>query len=177
MLDIKIYPELVLSQHAAPIPNIDDATRQFLDAMAGTMYAGGGIGLAAPQVGRSVQAIVIDASPRVEGEKLIKLVNPKITHAEGHSVNEEGCLSLPGFSENVPRSAKVIVEAYNEREEAVKIETETFLAIVLQHEIDHLNGVLFIDHLGRLKRDMIRRKLRKHALREKKMRKHEADML
>jgi peptide deformylase len=168
MLDIKIYPELVLSQHAAPIPNIDDATRQFLDAMAGTMYAGGGIGLAAPQVGRSVQAIVIDASPRVEGEKLIKLVNPKITHAEGHSVNEEGCLSLPGFSENVPRSAKVIVEAYNEREEAVKIETETFLAIVLQHEIDHL---------GRLKRDMIRRKLRKHALREKKMRKHEADML
>jgi peptide deformylase len=140
------------------------------------MYAGGGIGLAAPQVGRSMQAIVVDASPRVEGEKLIKLVNPLITFTEGHSVSEEGCLSLPGFSENVPRSAKIVVEACNERGKPVKIETDTFLAIVLQHEIDHLNGILFIDHLGRLKRDLIRRKLRKQSLWEKRTRKHETGM-
>ena len=177
MLDIMIYPDPILTKHAKPIADVDDATRQLLDAMADTMYATGGIGLAAPQVGRSVQAIVVDASPRVDGENLIKLVNPQITFAEGHSVNEEGCLSLPGVSENVPRSAKIVVEAYDERGKPVKIETNTFLAIVLQHEIDHLNGILFIDHLGRLKRDLIRRKLRKKSLREERMRKQGAAIL
>ena len=177
MLDIKIYPDAILTQQAAPVAVIDDVTRQLLDTMADTMYEAGGIGLAAPQVGRSVQAIVVDASPRVDGETLIKLVNPLITFTEGHSVNEEGCLSIPGFSENVARSAKIVVEAYDEREKPVKIETDTFLAIVLQHEIDHLNGILYIDHLGRLKRDLIRRKLRKQMLREKRTRKHEAGML
>jgi peptide deformylase len=177
MLDIMIYPDPVLTTPAKPVADIDDATRHLLDTMADTMYTAGGIGLAAPQVGRSVQAIVVDASPRVEGETLIKLVNPLITFAEGHSVNEEGCLSLPGFSENVPRSASIVVEAYDECGKPGKIETDTFLAIVLQHEIDHLNGILFIDHLGRLKRDLIRRKLRKQSLREKRTRKHETGML
>jgi len=88
-------------------------------------------------------------------------VNPVITFVEGSSVCEEGCLSVPGFAANVTRAAKVVVEGYNEHGKPVKIETNTFLATVLQHEIDHLNGMLFIDHLGRLKRDLIRRKLRK----------------
>ena len=177
MLDIKIYPDAILTQQAAPVADIDDALRQLLDAMAETMYASGGIGLAAPQVGRSVQAIVVDASPRVDGEKLVKLVNPLITFAEGSSVNEEGCLSIPGFSENVPRAANIVVEAYDEHGKPVTIETDTFLAIVLQHEIDHLNGILFIDRLGRLKRDLIRRKLRKKSFREKRMREQGAEIL
>lgn len=163
ILEIKTYPDPILAQKAKPVENIDDSIRRLLDDMAETMYAAPGVGLAAPQIGVSLRAIVVDASPRVEGEKLIKLVNPVITFADGAAVCEEGCLSVPGFSENVTRSEKVIVEGYNEHGKPVKIENDTFLATVLQHEIDHLEGILFIDHLGRLKRDMIRRKLRKKA--------------
>lgn len=141
--------------------NIDDSIRQLLADMAETMYVAPGVGLAAPQVGIPLRAIVADASPKVEGEHLIKLVNPVVTFAEGKACCEEGCLSVPGYAAEVARAAKVIVEGYNEHGKPVKIETNTFLATVLQHEIDHLNGVLFIDHLGRLKRDLIRRKLRK----------------
>ncbi len=162
-LDVRVYPDSILAQKAEMVGNIDDSMRQLLDQMADTMYADSGIGLAAPQIGRSTRAVVIDASPRVEGESLIKLINPVITFSEGESENEEGCLSLPGVSEPVTRAARVIVEAYDEDGKPVKIETETFLAIVLQHEIDHLDGILFIDHLSRLKRNMIRRKLRKKA--------------
>jgi peptide deformylase len=161
ILEIRTYPDSVLTQKATPVENIDESIRRLLDDMAETMYVAPGVGLAAPQVGVSLRAIVIDASPKVEGEKLIKLVNPVITFAEGSSVCEEGCLSVPGVSENVTRAAKVVVEGYNEHGKPIKIETNTFLATVLQHEIDHLNGVLFIDHLGRLKRDLIKRKLRK----------------
>jgi peptide deformylase len=172
ILDIRTYPDPVLVQKAQPVENIDESIRRVLDDMAETMYAASGVGLAAPQVGVSLRMIVVDASPRVEGEKLIKLVNPVVTFGEGSAVCEEGCLSVPGVSENVTRFAKVIVEGYNEQGKPVKIETETFLTTVLQHEIDHLNGVLFIDHLGRLKRDLIKRKLKKKS-RGKKTRAHE----
>jgi len=168
ILEIRTYPDPVLTQKAEPIGSIDDSIRRLLDDMTETMYVAPGVGLAAPQVGVSLRAIVVDASPRVEGEKLIKLVNPVITFAEGSSVCEEGCLSVPGYSEDVARDTKVVVEGYNEHGKPVKIETDTFLATVLQHEIDHLNGILFIDHLGRLKRDMIRRKLRKKARKKNK---------
>lgn len=167
ILDIRIYPEPILTQKAVPVEHINESIRQLLNEMAETMYVASGIGLAAPQVGRSVRAIVVDVSPRIDGEKLIKLVNPVITFAEGSSVEEEGCLSLPGFSENVTRAAKIVVEAYNEQGKPVKIETDTFLATVLQHEIDHLDGILFIDHLSRLKRDIIKRKLRKKFYKNK----------
>jgi peptide deformylase len=163
ILEIRTYPDPILAQKAKPIENIDDSIRCLLDDMAETMYAAPGVGLAAPQVGVSLRAIVADASPRVEGEKLIKLVNPIVTFAEGSSVCEEGCLSVPGFEASVTRSEKVVIEGYNENGKPIKIETDTFLATVLQHEIDHLEGILFIDHLGRLKRDMIRRKLKKKA--------------
>lgn len=177
ILDIRIYPEPILTQKAAPVEDVDDSVQQLLTDMAETMYVASGIGLAAPQVGRLVRAIVVDASPRVEGEKLIKLVNPVITFAEGSSVGEEGCLSLPGFSENVSRAAKIVVEAYNEQGKPVKIETDTFLATVLQHEIDHLDGILFIDYLSRLKRDIIRRKLRKKSFKKNKKRERGSGVL
>ena len=176
-LEIRIYPDPILTQKAVSVENVNDSIRQLLNEMAETMYVGSGIGLAAPQVGRSVRAIVVDASPRVDGEKLIKLVNPVITFAEGSSVEEEGCLSLPGFSENVTRAAKIVVEAYNEQGKPVKIETDTFLATVLQHEIDHLDGILFIDYLSRLKRDIIKRKLRKKFYKKNKERKKSIGVL
>jgi len=170
ILDIRTYPDPVLLQKAEPVENIDDSIRTLLENMAETMYAAPGVGLAAPQVGVPLRVIVADASPRVEGEHLVKLVNPVITFAEGSVEGEEGCLSVPGFSENVTRAEKVVVEGYDEHGKPVKIETETFLATILQHEIDHLDGTLFIDHLGRLTRDMIRRKLRKEAKRQQKKR-------
>ncbi len=170
LLDIFTYPNSILLKKARPVDTIDASIRELLDNMAETMYNAPGVGLAGPQVGMSLRVIAVDASPRVEGEHLIKLVNPVVTFAEGSVVCEEGCLSVPGFSENVTRPEKVVVEGYDEHGKPVKIETDTFLATVLQHEIDHLDGVLFIDHIGRLKRDMIRRKLRKEAKRNQRER-------
>lgn len=163
ILEIKTYPDPVLAQKAEVVETFDDSLRRLLDDMAETMYQAPGVGLAAPQVGVSLRAIVVDASPKVEGAQLIKLVNPVITYAEGKSVCEEGCLSVPGFASEVTRAKKICVEGFDEYGKPVEIETDTFLATVLQHEIDHLEGVLFIDHLGRLKRDLVRRKLKKKA--------------
>lgn len=168
ILEIRAYPDPVLLQDAEPVNTYDRTLRKLLNDMAETMYAAPGIGLAAPQVGVALRAIVIDASPRDENAELIKLVNPVITYREGETVDEEGCLSVPGYTAEVTRAKRVCVEGFDEYGTPVKIDTETFLATVLQHEIDHLNGVLFIEHLGRLKRDMIKRKLKKRVLQEKK---------
>ncbi len=169
VLEIRIYPDSILSRKAEPVENFDKPLQRLLNDMAKMMYNAPGVGLAAPQVGVSLRAIVIDASPKVEGAELIKLVNPVITCKEGELVWEEGCLSVPEFAAEVTRAAKICVEGFDEYGKPLNIETDTFLATVLQHEIDHLDGILFIDHLGRLKRDMIRRKLRKQARqREKK---------
>ena len=176
LLDITVYPDPILKQHASPVDDVDDSIRRLLDDMAETMYASSGVGLAAPQVGKSMQAIVVDASPMVEGEHLLKLVNPVLSFAEGCSTYEEACLSLPGVSEMVSRADNIVVEAYNEHGSQVRIETATFLATVLQHEIDHLNGMLFVDHLSRLKRSIITRKLRKAADRMKRTRRKTQNM-
>lgn len=168
ILEIRTYPDPVLTKKAESVEKFDKALRRLLDDMAETMYAAPGVGLAAPQIGVSLRAIVVDASPRVEGAELIKLINPVITCEEGQLVCEEGCLSVPGFAVELTRAAKICVEGFDEYGKPVNIETNTFLAAVLQHEIDHLDGVLFIDHLGRLKRDMIRRKLKKQARQKEK---------
>ena len=163
LLEIKTYPDPILQQEAQPVEQFDDELRRLLADMAETMYEAPGVGLAAPQVGVSLRAIVVDASPRDENATLLKLVNPVVVSAEGKAVCEEGCLSVPGFSAEVVRPSKIRVEAFDENGKSLMIETETFLATVIQHEIDHLEGVLFIDHLGRLKRDLIRKKLKKQA--------------
>ena len=173
IVDITTYPDPVLLKDAAPVKEFDENLRQLLDDMAETMYAAPGVGLAAPQIGVSLRAIVIDASPQVEGAQLIKLVNPEIVAVEGESVCEEGCLSVPDFTAEVVRPAKVKVEGFDGYGKPVTIETDTFLATVLQHEIDHLNGILFIEHLGRLKRDLIKRKLKKRARQKDKVGKKE----
>lgn len=171
ILEIRTYPDPILAKKAEPVEKFDESLRRLLADMAETMYAAPGVGLAAPQVGASLRAIVVDASPRVEGAELIKLVNPVITYAEGESVEEEGCLSVPEFSAEVIRAGKICVEGFDEYGKPVNIESNTFLATVLQHEIDHLEGVLFIDHLSRLRRDSIRRKLKKQARQKEKKQK------
>ncbi|MCP4405613.1 MAG: peptide deformylase [bacterium] len=178
ILEIRTYPDPVLAQKAKAVEQFDDGLRRLLDDIAKTMYDAPGVGLAAPQVGVLLRAIVVDASPQVEGSKLLKLVNPRIVHTEGKAVCEEGCLSVPGFTSEVVRPAKIRLEAFDGYGNSVVIEDDTFLATVLQHEIDHLEGVLFIDRLGRLKRDLTRRKLKKQARQQDRTKlKHVASVL
>jgi peptide deformylase len=129
--------------------------------MAETMYAAPGVGLAAPQVGVSERLIVLDVRNREGTSGLITLINPEIIEEEGRVVEEEGCLSLPGITENVARAERVLVRGHNLDEREQEIEAEGLLAVALQHEIDHLDGILFIDRISRLKREIIQRKIRK----------------
>jgi peptide deformylase len=131
--------------------------------MAETMYAAPGVGLAAPQVGVSERLIVLDVRNKEGATGLITLINPEIIEAEGRVVEEEGCLSLPGITENVARAERVLVRGHDLEEREREIEAEGLLAVALQHEIDHLEGILFIDRLSRLKRGIIQRKIRKLA--------------
>ncbi|HET8732663.1 MAG TPA: peptide deformylase [Anaeromyxobacteraceae bacterium] len=159
--DILIWPDPLLKQKALPVDKVDDGIRRLLDDMSETMYAADGVGLAAPQIGVLKRVIVIDTSPRQEGQKLIHLVNPVIVRAEGETTYTEGCLSIPGESEDVDRFAKVWVRALDYSGKEFEIEAEELLAIAVQHEHDHLEGTVFVDHLSSLKRELIRRRMKK----------------
>lgn len=163
LLDILKFPDPVLKQVARPVENITGETVAFVDNMVDTMYAAPGVGLAAPQVGLSRRIIVIDTDHDNPGKKLIKLINPVIRAAEGEVVSEEGCLSVTEYTAEVKRAERVHVQGLNEHGKEFDIETDGFLAIVLQHEIDHLDGKLFIDRISRLKRELYVRKLKKLA--------------
>ena len=163
---ILTYPEPVLKKVATSVPEIDGALVGTIDDMVETMYAAPGVGLAAPQVGLSERAIVLDCDSAEErdqkrGRGLLKLVNPEIVAAEDTIVWEEGCLSVIDFTAEVKRAARVVVRAFTPEEKEVRIEAEGLLAVALQHEIDHLNGKLFIDRISRLKRDLYKRKIKK----------------
>jgi peptide deformylase len=159
--DILIWPDPLLKQKALPVDKVDDGIRRLLDDMSETMYAADGVGLAAPQIGVLKRVIVIDTSPRQEGQKLIHLVNPVIVRAEGETTYTEGCLSIPGESEDVDRFAKVWVRALDYSGKEFEIEADELLAIAVQHEHDHLEGTVFVDHLSSLKRELIRRRMKK----------------
>ena len=161
ILDICTYPEEILRQRAEPVTEIDGEVVKLVDRMAETMYSAPGIGLAATQVGVAKQVLVADIAPRKPESELIVLINPEIIAAEGEVTFEEGCLSVPDFQAEVKRHEKITVRGLNLKGEAVEIEAEGLLAIVLQHEIDHLNGMLFIDRLSKLKRDLYKRRVRK----------------
>lgn len=161
--EIRIYPDSVLQAKAAEIENIDGRVIGLAEDMAETMYAAPGVGLAAPQVGVSERLIVVDVKNTKDETGLITLINPEIIEAEGHVVEEEGCLSLPGITEDVPRAERVLVRGHDLNEQEREIEAEGLLAVALQHEIDHLEGILFIDRVSRLKRGIIQRKMRKLA--------------
>ena len=166
ILDICAYPEKVLRKRAEPITNIDEEISRLADHMAQTMYDAPGIGLAANQVGVPKQLLVADISPRTPESDLIVLANPEIIAAEGEVTIEEGCLSVPDYQAEVKRHAKVTVRGLDLHGQEVEIEAEGLLAVVLQHEIDHLNGILFIDHISRLKRELYKRKLRKQLAKQ-----------
>ena len=161
ILDILKFPDRVLRTPARPVEAITGEVVELMENMLETMYAAPGIGLAAPQVGVSKRIIVLDLDHENPGPNAIKLANPVIREAEGEVVFEEGCLSVVDFTAEVKRAEQVVVSGYDENGEEVEIETDGLLAVALQHEIDHLDGKLFIDRISRLKRDIYVRKLRK----------------
>lgn len=161
VLDILLFPHPTLRAQCKEVEVIDDEILKLLDNMAETMYAARGVGLAAPQIGEEHMITVIDAGEE-RGTSLVELINPKIVETWGEPAEwEEGCLSLPDIYDKVKRPKGVRVEALDRKGESFTIEGEGLLSVALQHEIDHLNGVLFIDYLSRLKQGMIRRKMKK----------------
>ncbi|HDJ28702.1 MAG TPA: peptide deformylase [Proteobacteria bacterium] len=162
---ICVYPEQVLARKADEITNIDGQVHKLATDMVETMYTASGIGLAAPQIGVSQRLIVADMRKEGDGE-LITLINPVIVSGEGHNAIDEGCLSVPEFTAEVPRQAEILVRGVTLDEKEIEFTANGILAIVLQHEIDHLNGILFIDRISSLKRDIFLRKLKKGKLQQ-----------
>lgn len=153
------YPDPRLRFKAAPITRVDDEIRMLVDDMFETMYAAPGIGLAAPQVNISKRLIVLDISEK--RNEPLALVNPEIVVLGGAQKSDEGCLSLPGISEGVERAARIKVSALDRHGEPLDIEAEGLLAVCIQHETDHLDGILFVDYLTEMKRNRIRKRLEK----------------
>ena len=157
ILEIKEYGEPVLREKALPVKEITPEILNLIKDMAETMYTASGVGLAALQVGVPKRIILVDG----EEDGLIVLINPMIVKSEGEVVAEEGCLSIPGIYSQVKRASKVTVKALNENGDPIEITKEALIARALQHEIDHLDGILFVDRIGRMERQMLLDKLKK----------------
>ena len=170
LLEILTFPDPRLEHRAAPVEQVDDVIRTLIDDMFETMYASEGVGLAAPQVGIQQRVIVLDCGPREAEESRplspvepLAVVNPVVEQAEGSIVWQEGCLSVPGYTDDVERSARVVVTGLDRDGRPLRIAAEGLLAVCLQHEIDHLEGTLFVDRLSRLKQAMVKKRLKKKA--------------
>ena len=161
LYEVLKYPDPVLAQKGARVERFDAELAAFVVDMFESMYAAQGIGLAAPQIGVSRQITVIDVSFQKNPEDKLVLINPEIINRQGTQYEEEGCLSLPEIREKVKRSSWVRVRAQDATGKWFEVEGEELLARALQHEIDHLHGILFTDHLSRLKRDLVSRRIRK----------------
>ena len=160
--NIIIEPDTILRKKSESLHQVNNDTRKLLDDMLKTMYAAPGIGLAAVQIGILKRIIVIDISKKEEKKNPIFLVNPEITYqSKETSIYEEGCLSLPGYFAEIERPAKCKINYIDYHGKKAELEAEGLLSTCVQHEIDHLNGVLFIDYLSKLKKDMIIKKLKK----------------
>lgn len=157
MLDILIYPDTQLRKIASPLTNVDGKTAEFVDSLFETMYAAPGIGLAATQVDVHDRVVVIDVSE--EGDSPLTLINPEILEFDGESETQEGCLSIPEIYETIKRPASIRVSAINRDGDPFELEADGLLACCIQHEIDHLDGKLFVDYLSKLKRNRIRKKM------------------
>lgn len=162
----KIYPivkygDPILEKPTAPVKSFDAELEALTEDMFASMYAASGVGLAAPQIGKSMRLTVVDVTGGKNPEAKIVLANPEIIHAEGEVREEEGCLSIPGFRGYVMRPQFVTIRAQNAQGESFEIRGENLLARAFCHEIDHLNGILFLQHLSMLKRDLIKRKIKK----------------
>jgi len=162
ILKIYHYPEPVLRTETETVTSFDDTLTQLIADMGDTMYDAPGIGLAAPQVGKSLKLIVVDISKESDEEKkLMAMINPEIIEHEGKQIDEEGCLSLPELTSNVNRYKKVTVSYLDDKGKPQKRTAEDRFAVVLQHEIDHVNGILFLDHLSTLKKSLYKKKVKK----------------
>ena len=161
------YPDPVLRKTTEKITAFDENLARLVEDMAETMYDAPGVGLAAPQIGQSIKLIVVDITARNEGDrqegerKVMPLVNPEIIAHEGTQLDEEGCLSIPELTATVERFKKITVSFQDLQGQPQELTTENRFAVVLQHEIDHLNGILFLDHLSPLKRTLYKKKVKK----------------
>jgi peptide deformylase len=161
------YPDKRLRQEAQQVTQFDAELERLLSDMAETMYAAPGVGLAAPQIGVALKVFVIDiATGENQPSDLRVFINPEILESSGEVCNEEGCLSFPGIHEDVTRAERVRVRAQNAKGEFFELETDGFLAIAIQHENDHLNGKLMVDHLSMLRRRLVHRSMMKRVAHE-----------
>lgn len=161
VLPILLYPDPVLRRVAREVDRFDDRLRALVADMAATMYDAPGIGLAAPQVGVEERVAVVDVGSGTPDSQLLVLVNPRLTAQSGSQPSEEGCLSIPGLTETIERPARVTVAALDADGRAFEVAAEGLLARALCHEIDHLDGILFVDRLTGLRKESARRKLRR----------------
>jgi peptide deformylase len=166
ILNICTFPDPILRERAEPVENIDEDTQKLIENMAETMYGAPGIGLAANQVGELKRILIYDIAPRESGRNYSTLINPEIISSEGSIVHEEACLSVIDFSAEVVRKSQINVRGLDRHGNPVDIEAEGLLAICLQHEIDHLDGFLFIDHISSLKRSLYKKRLKKMLKKE-----------
>ena len=161
-IEIIKFPDPILREKSRPVTDVDGLLQGIIDQMVETLYEVPGLGVAAPQVGKSLSLFVYDMTLK-EGEKqkLTVLMNPEIVSREGEEIAEEGCLSIPDYWEKVKRSSRILVKGIDRHGKEIRIEAEGLHARLIQHEIDHLNGVLMLDHLSSLKRNILLRKLKK----------------
>ena len=160
--EIVLYPNPILKEHCAPLDPLSELGREVARDLLDTLDAGPGVGLAAPQIGAAYRVIVVDAgrNPRHEGQGRIVLFNPEVREATGKQVFREGCLSIPEYTGDVRRAAEIVVEGLDPGGEPLTVAARGFEAVVFQHEIDHLDGVLFLDRIANVKTDLFRRKPR-----------------
>lgn len=161
--DLAIYPQVTLRRKSNAVESVSQEIKDLIRDMKETMYASGGIGLAAPQIGVNQRVIVVDVTAYHPDQKPFALINPEIVSSEGGVDSEEGCLSVPDIVEKIKRKEKVVVRGLDEEGRHVEIKANGKLAICLQHEIDHLDGLTVVERLSSLKRGMIRKKLKKAA--------------
>jgi peptide deformylase len=155
------YPEAVLCQKAQPVEKIDDDLQRLIDDMIETMYAAPGIGLAAPQVGISLRLFVVDVTSGQDANALQTYINPEMVSTEGRIREEEGCLSVVGVTGVTPRAERAVLRGLGREGETVEVAAEGLLARALQHELDHLDGMLFLDRMGVVGRDLMKRKYKR----------------
>jgi peptide deformylase len=168
LLEILKYPHPVLKKKCEEVERVDEEVRKLIRDMQETMYHASGVGLAACQVGISRRVIVVDVSPLDPEKDFFALVNPEVVSGEGEIEYEEGCLSVPDCSEKVKRKEKILVRGLSPDGNEIEISGEGIMAIALQHEIDHINGMLILDRISRLKREIYRNKLKKEKRKDEK---------
>lgn len=162
VLEIRKYPDPILQKKAREVANIDGRVAGLINSMVDTMYAANGLGLAAPQVGAGQRILVMDTDPENRGKDLLKIINPAIVEAAGEITWEEGCLSLVNFTVEMTRAQRILLRGWTLDQKEIEMEAEDLAAVCIQHEMDHLEGTLLVDHISRLKRDLYRKRLKRN---------------